>query len=354
MKRIGRFFAAMLLVCASLLCLFSCKETDSEVPEGFLTATCYGADYRLYVPSTWVVNNTYGVSAAYRNSVEQSTVSVHKYEITAETETALAGKDRLSAYWEEVLLPAIREQALGGEVIRVEEDCIPTVFGGLNAIKRHVTANLGGQTLHCLQVVAERNGSFYAFTYLANEAYYNITRSEADGMIAQFVFSDEPYQPEDYAWQLEEDANVPDGMQVAYSKDVPYRFYAPSGWVVDLDRRISSAWDPTDKTNVSVLPYSPDESMGVKEYFEKEIAALEENRGVTNVTRLSETETTISGRKAMQYDFSCGIDGTVLRYRQIIVVYKSRIYCVTYTATESAFGNHLGELEAIVNAFAFR
>ena len=355
MKRIGRFSAAILLVCAAILCLSACRKTESDVPEGYLTATCYGADYRLYVPSTWVVNNTYGVSSAYRNSAEQSTVSVHQYEITAETETALAGKeDRLSAYWENTLLPAIREQALGGEVLRVEEDCLPTVFGGLNAIRRHVTANINGQSMHCLQIVTERKGAFYVFTYLANEAYYDLTKTEVENMISQFIFSDEPYEPEDYAWQPETDANAPEGMKVAYSKDVPYRFYVPQGWTVDLDRMISSAWDPTDQTNVSVLPYSPSESMGVKEYFGKEIASLAENRGVGDVAVLSETESEIGGRKCMLYEFTCKIDGTVLRYRQYIVVYKSRIYCVTYTATEQAFANHLDELQTIVENFSFR
>lgn len=354
MKRIGRFFAAILLVCGTVLCLFACKQTGSEVPEGFITATCYGADYRFYVPSTWTVNNTYGVSAAYRNSMEQSTVSVHRYEITEDTETALAGKDRLSGYWETFLLPAIREQALGGEIARVEEDCLAVVFGAQNAIQYHVTAEINGQTLHCLQVIAERGGAFYVFTYLANEPYYKQTRSEVDAMISQFVFSEKPYEPEDYAMHPEEDPDPPAGMQTAYAKEVPYRFYAPAGWVVDLDRAICSAWDPTDKANVSVLPYSPDESMGIQEYYEKQIESLRANRGIQSVVTISEEESAIGGRKCKVYEFSCEIDGVALRYRQYIVVYKSAIYCVTYTATAETFGAHLGELESIVNAFSFR
>ncbi len=354
MKITKKICAALLLIGILVLGLSSCRKEGSEVPEGFITATCYGANYRLYVPSTWVANNTYGVSAAYRNSVEQSSVSVHRYETGAETEAALAGKDRLPTYWETVLLPVIREQALGADVNFVEEDCLPTVFGGINAVQRHVTADVGGQVLHFLQVVAERGGAFYVFTYLANEQYYSVTRGEVDRMIEEFVFSDEPYEPDDYVFQLEKDENVPDGMRVAYSKDVPYRFYVPQDWEIDQNRLICSAWDPADRTNVSVLPYSPQESMGIKDYFSQEIASMEENRGIGNVAVLSEAESEIGGRKCMVYEFTCTVDGIAFRYRQYIAVYQSRFYCVTYTATDAAFEAHLDDLAAIVSHFSFR
>lgn len=355
MKRIGRILAALFLIGAAVLGLVACKQTESDVPEGFLTATCYGADYRFYVPSTWTVNNTYGVSAAYRTSTDLSTVSVHKYTITEETETALAGKeDRLASYWETELLPAFRDQASDNTLQTVDEDCIYTMLGNQNALQRHVTAQVRGETAHCIQLVVEYRGAFYVFTYLSNEKYYDLTRPEADRMIKEFKFSDEPYVPEGYIGKTEEDPDAPAGMKAAHSKDVPYRFYVPAGWEIDPDRAICSAWDPTDRTNVSVLPYSPDQSMSLKDYFDQEIESLEENGGIRNVARLSEEESELGGRKAMKYEFSCEIDGTEFHYLQYLVVYKSRIYCLTYTATSAAFEAHLGELETMVNNFSFR
>ena len=356
MKRIGRILAAILLIGAAALGLVACKQTESDVPEGFLTATCYGADYRFYVPSTWTVNNTYGVSAAYRNSTDLSTVSINKYEITAETEASLAGKeDRLVAYWEENLLPAFRDQASGGTLQTVDEECLYTTFGKQNALQRHVTAQVRGETVHCIHLVVEYRSAFYVFTYLSNEKYYDQTRPDVDRMIEEFKFSDEPYVPEGYIGPTsEEDPDAPAGMKAAHSKDVPYRLYVPAGWEIDSERAICSAWDPTDKTNVSVLPYKPDQSMSLKDYYNQEIQSLEENGGIRNVARLSEEESELGGRKAMKYEFSCEIDEIEFHYLQYLVVYQSQIYCLTYTATGAAFEAHLGEFEMIVNNFSFR
>jgi hypothetical protein len=48
------------------------------------------------------------------------------------------------------------------------------------------------------------------------------------------------------------------------------------------------------------------------------------------------------------------VGGVDYHYRQIIAAYRGMIYCMTYTATEAAYGVHLAEFDAIVAAFAFR
>ena len=49
---------ATLLLCVLLLAtLVSCRATEGEeVPAGMQIASCAGADYRLYVPTSWVLN----------------------------------------------------------------------------------------------------------------------------------------------------------------------------------------------------------------------------------------------------------------------------------------------------------
>ena len=72
MKHIARL-AACLLALAAALGLASCAAKGEETPNGMMIASCAGADYRLYVPNTWVLNTSYGVSGAYRDLARQST-----------------------------------------------------------------------------------------------------------------------------------------------------------------------------------------------------------------------------------------------------------------------------------------
>ena len=71
-----RSSALLLLLCAALLTgLVSCVKIGGgdDVPEGMQNATVAGADYRLYVPTTWVVQNSSpNVSGAYRDLSRQS------------------------------------------------------------------------------------------------------------------------------------------------------------------------------------------------------------------------------------------------------------------------------------------
>ena len=174
-------------------------------------------------------------------------------------------------------------------------------------------------------------------------------------MLTEFRFSDEPYYPEDYAWKPAKDENVPDGMQVAYSKDVAYRFYVPDKWKINADHAVYAAYDPDDRTNVSVVPYLPEtDGMSVAEFFTLCNNQLEKTAGIENYKLIGSKEVTLGGRKATDYEYTCTVSGAAYHFRQIIAVYKSMVYSVTYTAAEEHYAEHLDELEQIVSAFAFR
>ena len=197
MKRTMRLIACLLCL-ATLLAFASCAaQTEEGVPEGMTSATCVDAKYRLYVPTHWTVNIAYGVSGAYRTFSEQSTVSVQYYETTDvlldEMKSALAesGKDpqdssaRIQWFAEERCMASVRERSLDGEITLVEEDCIASELGGLNAYQYHYTALINGQTLHFLQRVARRFGHFYVFTFTATEEAYATHIEAVKNMIAK-------------------------------------------------------------------------------------------------------------------------------------------------------------------------
>ena len=376
MKRFVR--PLLLLLCAALLTgLVSCVKIGGgdDVPEGMQNATVAGADYRLYVPTTWVVQNSSpNVSSAYRDLSRQSTVSVAKYLITQEDyrsasdalETAgeteeTAGESAISPYlawfFENECLRPVRATALDGKVTLDQDASGADMLDKTDAGRWCYSALIGGKTYYFKQLVAERNGAFYVFTFTAEKEMYEQYASDVEKILNAFRFADEPYLPDDFAKETDAGKDAPEGMKACFGKDVAYRFYVPADWVIDPDSPIYAAYVGADRTSVSVVPYMPTvERLSVAEYFTMTREQLEKvyGEGAMVVDEDKTHKENLGSREATVYEYTLTIDGVVYRYRQYIAAYRSMMYSLTYTATEENFDKHMAELADIVAAFAFR
>ncbi len=359
MKKLFYRLLPLLLLSALLLSLAACAQgPDDTVPQGMMLASCVGADYRLYVPTSWVANTSYGVSGAYRNLSKLSTVSVNRYDIPAEmtAEPAPAEQaDRLGYFHATYCLPPIASTALDGKLTMDTEKCIPTTLDGVNAKQYVFHGLIDGTTLHFLQVVAERNGGFYVLSFAATAEMYELCLSDVEKIVSEFVF-DEPYMPSTYVKELEKDENTPAGMKVAYGKDVAYRFYVPTAWEVRMDDTVYAAVHPTDRSSVSVMPYMPDaDNMSVAEYLQMNRDQMTRLLGTDALEVISDSQKVdLGGRQATVFEYRLTLGGQVYRYRQYVAAYKSMIYSLTYTARDADFEAHLGDLDMIVANFKFR
>ena len=359
---------AVLLCAVTLLALGSCAKSSEDAPEGMQLVSCAGADYRLFVPTSWVPNITYGVSGAYRNLDKQSTVSVMSYGVDQYLEQMIANgisaedaETQIQWFWETQCLTPVKNRALDKEIIHDEGSGEGIVYlGGAKAkeYRYHGIIQAAERAeLYFMQIVAEKNSRFYVLTFTATPEMYDLYLSEVKEKIVESFKFDDPYVPlMDAQKKLDNGKNAPTGMKSAFGDDVAYCFYVPNSWVIDLDQSIYAAYVAEDKTSVSVTPYLPDVAvMSVKEYFEMSRSMMVNMAGVEGFELISDTETAdLGGRQATVYEYRLHMGGNTYHYRQYIAAYKSMIYCVTYTATEDAFDLHLEELNSIVDAFQFR
>ncbi len=358
---------SLLLCLLCLLPLAACADDGETLPDGMQNATAAGADFRLYIPTTWSLNTAYGVSGGYYSLYDQSTVSVVKYAITeqmradmAADEAVIADPDSSSARMDWFFRTALRAQAEQLVTGGVEELEAPTLdlLGGANARRYHYKGNIKGADLFFVQVVAEKNDAFYVFSFTAAENLYELLYNEDRAssnvglMLSEFVFAD-PYVPADPSKTLEEDDAAPTGMKKASGKAVMYNLYVPSDWTVDLNQAVYSAKSPDGLAVVSVTPFMPtDAASSVVDYFAETQEMLAGISGGTYQKHV-EAETTLGGGEAMEYEYSLQLGGTAYRYRQIIVGYRGMIYSLTYTARETDYNKHLDDMNAIVDAFTF-
>ena len=358
-KCVFKALAAMLCLCAMLLCT-SCSlaKTDSA-PDGMQTATVAGDDFRLYVPTSWNLNTAYGISGAYYSLNNQSSVSVIKYPITDAMNAAMKDVNNRTDWFCREEVYAQLENCATGAIIEHEEDRVSTALGGANARQYHYSAPIDGAKTHFLHIIAEKNQAFYVFSFIANEELYamlysdNKAQSDVTKILQAFVFA-EPYAPVEPLKPLDENATAPDGMKLASNSDVAYCFYVPVAWKVDVNEKIYSALSADGLASVSVVPYLPNgEITTVVGYFEENEKMLERVSG-GGYEKLKEEKMKLGGGDAMCYDYTLTLSGETYRYRQIVGNYKGMIYNLTYTAKNADFDQHINEFDAIVNAFTYQ
>ena len=356
--------AAAILLCAVMLLTFSScmQDASGDVPPGMKLATAAGDDFRLFVPTAWNSNTAYGISGAYFNMEDQSTVSVVKYPITTELAAQIDaavlpegdGAARLDWYWENACLVAVEAVALGGSLTRLDSETQGMVLDTLNARRYHVKATVQGETLHYVHVIAERESAFYVFSFTVLDSLYASLLPNVEAMLENFYF-DEPYYPDEYVKPIEDGAEAPAGMKLASNEDVAYRFYVPVDWKIDRDQEIFAAYTEADGSNVSVVPYMPDEEgMSVADYFALCKEMMVNLAGEGKYQLFEEKAVTLGGRNATAYRYSFWVGDTEYHYLQVIAVYGSMVYSLTYTASPSCFDTHLEQVYDMIDAFAFR
>ena len=360
---------ALCLCLLSTMGLTACATQDSDLPEGMQNATAHGADFRIYIPTTWNLNTAYGVSGGYFSLSNQSTVSATKYlpdaalaaSLPASTDESGADQQaaRIDAFFAATCKPMMERIALAGSLLEVapaEDDLLNAV----RARRYQYKYIVNGKDLRALHVIAERGGAFYAVSFIAQNAsersLYDQLAGDAERILDEFRFADAPYLADAYLKPVDTSAEAPEGMLLASNNDVAYRFYVPQGWTVDQNNAIFAAYLESDRSSVSVVPYLPEtETMSVAEFWAQSVKQLKETDPDFDEATVKETKLSLDGRDATVYEYRYTVGEISYCYKQVVAAYKSMIYSITYTAaTEEAYNAHLGDVDSILSAFRFR
>ena len=152
MKRI-LVFALILVMSVTLLA--SCKGASDGTPSGMKLASDIEInDYYLYVPTSWTVDMSTGITSAYVSSVDKSNVSV-THGVPAENSLEEFWTNN-KAHYESVF-----------EEFTVLEEGTPAKLGEYDAARYNYTAKYEGVEYQFLQYMTIRGAYVYIFTYTA-------------------------------------------------------------------------------------------------------------------------------------------------------------------------------------------
>ncbi len=376
----GRMLCLVLTLCllsGTVALLASCSGS-SEIPDGYQYATCNGEYFRLFLPTQWTVNTESGVSGGYTSVFAEVAVSMVEVPFTladaaegtdteaaealpetdAETERAATLSDFFDAHMADVA------QLQGYKHEKTSDTTMNASQGGKRAAAKDVTytATVASTTYRYRQVLCKVEGRFYLFTCSYNVAYYDAMpedqqlklTSMLEEILGHIVFHAVPFDGAAHD-KKQPDAEVPAGMKLVSSKDVPYLFFAPESWIAIPGSAAAQVYaSESDRSNVSVIGIVPDEEgTSIADYWKKTQLHYESALGDFRLVSATEGET-IDGRVTIVYEYTYTLGGVSYHARQAVCAYSLMLVSMTYTAVEENYAAHLDEVKAMQDAIRFR
>lgn len=335
LKKLTAIILAILMLCVPLV---SCAANGEEIPDGMQAAYVEGEPFKLYIPEGWALNTRSGISGGYSLANETMTITARYItpadaELTSEAYLAQCSEEYAKILKDYVVITA----------------CEATLLGGANAHRLVYTMKDKDIYYTCTQISAKHEG-------LIVSLYFYCPTESAESMHETFESVREAFAfaplSEDTGDAVTDD-KTPAGMKIASDKDAAYRLYVPAHWVCDSESGISEAHvNESGRPNVTVTLYEPTRSMSIDDYFSA--CETEYAQRLMGYTRLSSAERTVAGRRAVSYTYSAKYGDTSYRIMQTVFSDGRIMYSITYTALDSSFDAHLGDVDAILSAFQFR
>lgn len=346
MKHIRKLLICLLVLCLCVPFISSCSKQKEEIPDGMQLANVEGDLFRLYVPTTWKVNSGSGIASAYYTTLQTSSLTV--------TRIASDGKTVEAFY--EACIADCKESF--GDRFRVEATDVGTLGGEEGKIWVFTAWTEEDVNYKVLQLAVPHDGAYYLLTFAADPEIYERCFDDVQNIVKNFRFA-EAYAPENAAKVLS-DATAPAGMKTASTDQVPYRFFVPESWTIDMTCANAAAYySDSDRSNVSVTVYVPDtDVVKLDTYYTYCMEEYRKNLGDLTLISCTKEDVTMGGRVAQIWEFTATVGGETYHYLQAVTTYNSlfhsAFYTVTYTATEENYAAHLSDVQAMIAAFTFR
>lgn len=330
--------AAIILAILMCITMSACSDKDST-PEGMQSATLSGEPFILYVPASWTLNTASGISSAYfafnnvivsaRYVTPDSDISLDEYVTSVADGYAESFKDAFS----------------------LTEGAKSAVLGGENAKKIEYSLKKDSLDYTVTQYFVKYKGDVITLNIYAVKNIAENFKEDVESIVANFKLCEKTAVKNDCVT----DKNTPEGMKIASSDKLEYRLYVPQSWICEAESGISEAYYPeSQRTNVTLTSYSPNEKTSLEEYCDACIAQYENT--ISGFAVISRAEAEVLGREAISLEFSASYGEKVVKVRQVMLLgtQNELFYNFTYTAAEENYELHMADFEKILDSFTFR
>ena len=331
-----RLISALLCAIICITCFAGCGKDDGT-PDGMFSCTIEGEPFILYVPDGWSDNCDSGISSAHYGLNVIATARYYTSDVAGQTLTEYTDRYIASLSAENEGLSIVRKTSKLGKDTAAERIEYDLAQEGTSADSK----------AKIIQYFCAHEGGFVMLSFYCDSAAFSEYAEVFEQIRAEFVLRKGSVDNE-----VVTDKKTPEGMKLA-SSDLQYKFYVPLAWVANQSEGFSSAYYPkASKPNVTVTAYSLSTDMSVEEYFE----SCEEQYEtiLSGYEFIGSSERKVSDCDAVSYIYKTEQEGTQIKIMQTVFIFNSLAYSITYTAHETDFDAHTGDVVKMLDAFVLR
>lgn len=326
-----------------ILCVSAVSCSRSDVPDGMLAAHIEGEPFKLYVPDGFTPNITGGVSGAYFAPSDKLIVTA-RYFTPADSQMTL---DAYVDHCANGYLASLEDFNLTGRY--------SDVLGGSDARKLTYTMKQDGESYSVIQLTTKYNGDMISLNFYGTGKALESFADKIASIVSSFVLCEKA----EIVGDCVADKKTPDGMKIASSDKLEYRFYVPQSWICSSTSPVSEAYYPeSERTNVNLSSYSPDNKGGTAMTLDEYVSDVRSGnaKALENIGNIESAECQVAGKRAISDTFTVELDGQRLKLRQVMLYSSTSglFYTFTYTATDVKFDEHIADFDAMLTAFTFR
>lgn len=164
----------------------------------------------------------------------------------------------------------------------------------------------------------------------------------------------------------------PANMKTVENENTDYTIYVPEDWTIDLTTGVTTAYDPDDRSNISVAAFSlsgDDTYISASDYWARYAAdcrstfsdfhyLTQDAQTGEETVEISDTDAgtqiTLGGSAAMKYQVAMTVTGIEYHYTVVICIRGGYAYMLTYTARPDFYETHAEEVDKVITNFAFK
>ena len=150
-----------------------------------------------------------------------------------------------------------------------------------------------------------------------------------------------------------EKSDIPTGYKMASNEVCDFDFIVPVTWTVSLsDGTVAAYCSAADPSSISVMPGALEYAdTTVSDWWEASKAEFESV--YDEFTVIEEKDATLGGAPGKAYTFTGKIGENSYRFEITAVVFRSRLYMMTFTSTDALYENHTEALATVKENFKF-
>ena len=182
MKKTVTLIVLLTMIFALSLNLVSCGE-EEIIPDGMKYACNIDiVDYSLFVPESWIVDNTTGLSMAHVSEADRSSVQVGQWNLTNNL-------NDYDSWWAEF---RAQNEKIG--TFELVSGPVDAKLGGVDGKKYEFTLKMyegtnDVVTYEYMVIAAITRGSVYVFMYSSVDGYYDENMDTVNEIIKNFRFN---------------------------------------------------------------------------------------------------------------------------------------------------------------------